>query len=93
MGKRSREHREAVRASQEQPFRQPGYQPLFFVCYKCGNTLSEGGIEGHLKECQPAGAKCGSCGKIIKPEGFLDHARSCKPTPEDIIKMALEARH
>lgn len=78
MGKRARQHREKVIAGMEPPYRQPTTFLMVLKCGKCHNTITEGGVTEHLKQCQPGGAKCGRCGERIKPDIFLEHFKACQ---------------
>ena len=85
MGRRSRNHRERVSAGLDPPIRQPKTSYLALKCGKCGTTITEAGVTGHLKECQPAGAKCGRCHETFKPDVFLDHFKGCTGPKKTIL--------
>jgi len=77
MGIKSRQHRERVSSGMDPPFRQPEVRVLVFKCGKCHQSMTEGRVNEHLKECQPGGATCGWCGKLFPPGVFLEHIKGC----------------
>ncbi len=50
MGRRDREHRQAVREGRELPFRQPAaIIPKYFRCKSCGEVFTEYQAEEHFQ--------------------------------------------
>ena len=78
MGRRDREHKQAVMEGREQPFRQPETKPaLYLRCGKCGTAIPAYAATEHLLKCQPGGAKCGKCGDLIPAVDFMEHFKGC----------------
>ncbi|MDD5510795.1 MAG: hypothetical protein PHI12_08295 [Dehalococcoidales bacterium] len=78
MGKRSREHRLAVAAGIDKPFRQLELpSELEMCCGKCHTVMPESRVTEHLLKCQPAGVICQNCKQLFTPEKFMEHYKSC----------------
>ncbi len=51
---------------------------IFLKCGKCGNVITQGGVEAHINKCQGGFAPCAKCKKRIPAADFVRHWKECK---------------
>jgi len=77
MGRKSREHRQAV-VEGGQPFVNDFKRSQRYHCGKCGDSVMEDYVTEHLLKCQPDGAICEKCKKKIPAAEFVEHSKACR---------------